>query len=195
MEVLQSLATSKITGLPRTMEHWISILDFSKTISNLPIPEIREAAVKAISNLVVAPLDKVLLARKYAVKQLLIEGYVGLVEQRRSISVDEEAHLGAEAMDKLLRMRDRSNWTVRIKKKGSSRLTHYLKDLREDVCSRFAEEMEDIEDMSNRLSPEEPQNVLSTDYPESATRDEMFYFETETIHVSIFNAFPEGDIS
>jgi hypothetical protein len=191
MQVLQSLAMSKITKLPTTKEEWVSVLNFSITISNLPIPEIRQAALDAISLRFTDPVETVLLARRYKVKKWLIEGYSTLVRRNQIISMDEECSLGVEATYHLLHMRDRSNWTsCKCDSAYSKRKGHYIfrgpptyqRSLDADICSRFAQEIEDVDDLASLPFPE-PDPLIHL--PENGiTRDSVFYFATETIQVS-----------
>jgi hypothetical protein len=215
MEALQSLATSKIMGLPETREEWFSILEFSASISNLPIPEIREAAVRAISGLCqLPPIEKIVLARQNGIKEWLIEGYVSLVSGDR-LPEDIEDRLGAEATYQLLRMRDRSDWRCTCtgrRPAGAGKLfaakhrcvvdpgpLRYIWDIRKKVCSRFAKEIETVGDVANLTvisSPQLPDTDQLIHHSERGiSRDETFYFETETITVSDFHGLPGAIVS
>jgi hypothetical protein len=197
----------------QTEEQWFSILEFSTIISNLPIPEIREAALRAISSFSLDPVEKIVFARQYGVQDWLIEGYVSLVRSR-SLPEDVQDRLGTETTCQLLRMRDRSNWECTCTGKLSARTgkmsvtskriavnrgpLEYCADLRADVRSRFAKEIENVEDVAklNIVSSEPPNTDQLTHHSErGVTRDEVFYFETETIPVSDVRDLFQGIIS
>jgi hypothetical protein len=186
MKVLQSVAKSKVIGLPTNKKDWIFVLDFSMTILNLEIPEIRKAALGAISVMQLGPVEKILLGRRCKVKEWLIEGYLMLVKQEESIPTHDDNVLGVEATLRLLRMRDRCNWIYKFtgprQLRGSYSLTCQI-DLEVTIRTQFAKEIELVGDLASAL-PQEQSHVDLHHLENDVTRDEVFYFMTENIKVS-----------
>jgi hypothetical protein len=198
MATLKTRAIDKVIDIPQCRDEWIEVLDFSTTISGLGIPKIRESAIQAISELSTDEVDKVLLGREYKVTDWLLEGYMTLVQRKTTISQEEEEKLGMRATLELLRVRDHVNWECTCRANGSySRrgawissgftrgpLRFNLCDLEVKIRSCFANEFAKIADPSLIVPKGYLQPASCTPSPGGiVTRDEVFYFATETFLV------------
>jgi hypothetical protein len=198
MADLNTLAIGKVIDIPQCRDEWIDVLDFSTTINGLGIPKIRESAIQAISKLSTDEVDKVLLGRDYMVTDWLLEGYMTLVQRKTTISQEEEDKLGMKATLELLRVRDHVNWECTCRANGSySRrgawmsnglirgpLCFKLCDLEGKIRSCFADEFAKIADPDLIVPKGYLQPASCTPSPGgSVTRDEIFYFATETFLV------------
>jgi len=89
-----------------TLEEWFSILKLAKKWDLISMRD------KAISQLEApiqekAPIEKILLAKRYGVARWLREGYISLTSQEEAITEDEMESLGWETFGRLMQIREK----------------------------------------------------------------------------------------
>lgn len=85
-------------------EEWTSIL---KLATKWMMLDIRDMAIKHLTSLTIAPVDRLILAQMYGVIEWSHSTYIELVKRKKSISIDETSKLGLEAAIKISQTRDR----------------------------------------------------------------------------------------
>ena len=86
-------------------EEWISVLKLSTMWT---FGELRQLAIKWLGRLSnISSVEKVMLARKYKVESLLLQGYKELIERKEGPSVEEAKVLGYETAIRLYEKRER----------------------------------------------------------------------------------------
>ncbi|KAJ7117490.1 hypothetical protein C8R44DRAFT_738389 [Mycena epipterygia] len=101
LKVLYPLNVPQILGMPK--EDWISVLKLSTLWYFL---DARELAIQQLNGQNMGSVERILLARKYAVSAWLRTGYTDLARREESISLEDAEKIGWETAVRLYQVRE-----------------------------------------------------------------------------------------
>jgi hypothetical protein len=132
-------AVKTMSNLSASEEEWITLL---KVSSKHPFVDVRELTIQTLTALhTMSPLKKILVAKECMVPDWFLDGVVGFLTRKQTISVEEEDQLGFKTMTKLFRLREMSAQC----KSCQSKCRHVLRiSYPEDIRTAFQMELEEV---------------------------------------------------
>ena len=104
--------------------------------------EIRDGAIKSLSEMSIDAVEQVLLGRDYNIPEWIIKGYLELIEREMKLSWTEASALGFETAWLLTGIRE-STFSNGVEKSSRRWQGRQLDTVEADICRTFSNQLKD----------------------------------------------------